>query len=189
MPAPLLVAAAAAGLPLLADAISSALRRVDNPVAQTAATALQSVTEAVQQGTITPEQVSTINQHLEEMTRLDNEREIALQEQVNETMRAEAASEDRFTRRWRPFFGYVVSITWAIQMLAVAYVAIRYPTLAPALINSVGEGMALMWSVALSVLGIAVVKRSQDKARAVGIETINPIQRVVEAVTNRRSGS
>src|SRR5664279_50399 len=33
-------------------------------------------------------------------------------ETINTTMRVEAISSDPFVRRWRPFFGYIVSITW-----------------------------------------------------------------------------
>ncbi len=55
--------------------------------------------------------------------------------EINATMRAEAASGDGYVRCWRPTLGYAVALTWT----------------------------ATIWGIALGVLGVAVVKRSQDK--------------------------
>ncbi|MDT8383019.1 MAG: 3TM-type holin [Gammaproteobacteria bacterium] len=88
-------------------------------------------------------------------------------ESVNATMRAESQSGDKFTSRWRPFFGYIVAITWGMQMLAISIVIVWHPKEAAGLIAAMAS-LSVIWGVALSVLGISVHKRSQDKAIAAG---------------------
>jgi len=88
-------------------------------------------------------------------------------ESVNATMRAESQSQDKFVRRWRPFFGYIVGIAWGLQMLAISIVIVIEPTKAAKLITAM-SGLSVIWGVALSVLGISVHKRSQDKSVAAG---------------------
>jgi hypothetical protein len=94
---------------------------------------------------------------------------------VNETMRNEANSFDAFVRRWRPFYGYAIAISWFIQMLgftiAFVYIAISAPN---QLANTVQQFALLsgsligLWGIALAVLGVAVHKRSQDKQLSTG---------------------
>lgn len=86
---------------------------------------------------------------------------------INTTMQAEAKSNDKYVRRWRPTFGYIIGITWLIQMAALGIVMVNTPADAPAVINSMAS-LSFMWGIALSVLGINVSKRSQDKALAAG---------------------
>ena len=47
-------------------------------------------------------------------------------------------------------------------MLGIAYVIITNPLLAGALINAM-SALSAIWGVALSVLGVYVYKRSEDK--------------------------
>jgi len=112
--------------------------------------------------------------------------------QVNETMRAEYQAGDNFRGRWRPFFGYIVAISWAVQMggtTAIAfYAAIESPTYAAVTIKALGEyaaGTAIMWSMALAVLGVAIKQRSNDKARAMGI----PPESLLGRLFNRSEGN
>ena len=94
---------------------------------------------------------------------------------VNETMRAEAMAQDPWTRRWRPYFGYIAATTWAIQGVIVfglvAYVVVNMPdkisdTLGA--ITALLKALAEHWMFALAVLGVAVWKRSDDKKVAAG---------------------
>jgi hypothetical protein len=87
--------------------------------------------------------------------------------EINATMRAEAASADAFVRRWRPTFGYAVALTWTATMVAISWAIVAQPAQAPAIISAL-VNTSPIWGVALGVLGIAVVKRSDDKARANG---------------------
>jgi hypothetical protein len=82
--------------------------------------------------------------------------------EINATMRAESASDDRYVRRWRPTFGYAVALTWTATMLAVSWAVIAEPAQAPAIIAAL-VNTSPIWGIALGVLGVAVVKRSHDK--------------------------
>lgn len=85
--------------------------------------------------------------------------------EINATMRAEAASGDGYVRRWRPTFGYAVALTWTATMGAVSWAIIAEPAQAPAIIAAL-VNTSPIWGIALGVLGVAVAKRSQDKALA-----------------------
>lgn len=130
--------------------------------------------------------------HEKELKRMSFEAETARLAEVNRTMRAEAASNDGYVRRWRPTFGYAVAATWTIQtiglMVAIGY-AISKPEQASVIINAIGTlmgAMTVMWSLALAVLGVNVAKRSQDKQVAAGQE---PATGFLQAIAKRISGS
>jgi len=93
---------------------------------------------------------------------------------VNDTMRVEISSGDPFVRRWRPFYGYCVAISWLVQMMGFTFVfgytAIMNPDKLMLVIQQFavlsGSLMAL-WALALAVLGVSVHKRSQDKQQPI----------------------
>ncbi len=101
---------------------------------------------------------------------------------VNETMRVETKSDDAFVRRWRPFFGYTVATTWALQFLTLLACfiwatwmsanngATNGKVVFDAAVDFI-QASLVMWSVALPILGVSIHQRSKDKARANGIET------------------
>ena len=62
----------------------------------------------------------------------------------------------------RPTFGYMMALTWAAQMLAVAYVIV-FDTAKSGLVLSAMSSLSAIWAVGLSVLGIYVYRRSEDK--------------------------
>ena len=102
---------------------------------------------------------------------------IACQEQttrqleiVNATMREETKSEDAFVRRWRPFYGYCVAISWLIQMIGFTFVFGYTSIVNPDKLMLVIQQFAVLsgslialWGIALAVLGVSVHKRSLDK--------------------------
>lgn len=153
---------ASVGLPLLMRAVGAALGAIDNPIAKTAASALGEVGAAIDSGAIPPQAVSEADRHLERMAELDaNERTAALHE-VNESLRREVASDDAYVRRMRPTFGYVIAATWGLLMGAVAYTVVVDPARAGAVVEAVGS-LSAIWTVGLSVLGVYVYKRSEEK--------------------------
>lgn len=89
---------------------------------------------------------------------------------VNETIRAEAASSDPYVRRMRPTMGYALIFSWTMTMAAVVFVIVTDPGAAAAVIVALAD-LSIMWSVALSVLGLYVYKRSEDKKPASGAGT------------------
>jgi hypothetical protein len=150
------------GLPVLISVIATALARVNNPVAQSAAEALNNVEGALAGGVITAQQLAEANRHAEEIAKIKaQEYETALTE-VNETVRAEIASTDPYVRRMRPTFGYMMALTWGAQMLGLAYIVV-FDTERAALVLSSMEALSVIWAMGLSVLGIYVYKRSEEK--------------------------
>lgn len=94
-------------------------------------------------------------------------------ETVNKTIRVESSSDDWFVRRWRPFYGYCVAVSWAIQMIGftgvLLYTAVKNPTLLSALVSQMAVllgSLITLWGIALAVLGVSIHKRSQDKQKA-----------------------
>ncbi len=96
-------------------------------------------------------------------------------EAINATMQAEYASDDTYVKRWRPTFGYAMAATWSLQILGsmggILYAIVAVPTEAAMILTAIGEANAAtvpMWAVALSVIGVSVWKRSEDKKTAAG---------------------
>ena len=150
------------GLPVLISLLGGALGRIDNPIAQSASKSLENFEGALAGGVISAEQMGEANRHAEELARIKaKEYETALSE-VNQSIRTEALSNDAYVRRMRPTFGYLMAITWAAQMLALAYVVVFETDKAKTVLEGM-ESLSTIWAVGLSVLGIYVYKRSEDK--------------------------
>lgn len=69
---------------------------------------------------------------------------------------------NRFIRLMRPVFGYIVAVSWGLQMLAVTLVILFKTAEAPAIITAMGS-LSATWAVGLSVLGIYVYRRTDEK--------------------------
>ena len=170
------------GLPLLVKWVGAALAGIDNPAAKGAARALDEVGAAFAATRVDPAQLAEANRHLEAMAAADGADYRAALAEVNATARIEAQSEDPYVRRMRPTFGYVMALTWALQMAAVAWAIVVEPKDAGRIVEALGA-LSLMWSVGLSVLGVYVFKRSADKALAAGhapTPLIDRLQRALE---------
>ena len=102
------------------------------------------------------------NRHAEAMAQLkQKEFEVSLSE-INQSLRAEVVSNDPYVRRMRPTFGYLMAFTWAAQMFGLAYVVIFETEKAAAVLQGMAS-LSTIWAVGLSVLGIYVYKRSEEK--------------------------
>lgn len=133
-----------------------------------------------------PEAATTALQQVEKdngpelaMMKLENEK---LQtKETNETARAEINSDDPYVRRWRPAFGYAVRICFFIQVGGSSLIVL-FAIIAEAL-NGLATGSTVLiiqaiasmigatvviWGFALSILGINIHSRSQDKAVQAG---------------------
>jgi len=153
------------GIPALVTILAEALGSVNNPVTKSASEALGKVSEAVKNGGLSQEQLAEVNRHAEAIAGAQAEEYKAAMEQVNTSLRAEIASEDQYVRRMRPTFGYLMAITWAAQMLGVAYVIV-FETAQAGVVLAAMSSLSAIWAVGLSVLGIYVYKRSEDKKSA-----------------------
>ena len=166
------------GLPILVKFVSSSLNKLDNDAAKKAGSALFEVSDAIKQGEISVEALKEANRHAEKTQEVENEFDAKTLSTINETIRQELASEDRFVRFWRPAFGYSVALAWLLTISTVCYVIIAdYPNVTE-IIASLVETTSL-WSIALGVLGVEVVKRSQEnqskKGEDIFSKTVNKI--------------
>jgi hypothetical protein len=120
------------------------------------------------------------------MAELDSAEFKTLIEQINSSFRTESASNDPYVRRMRPTFGYIMAVTWAAQMLAIAVVILEDPGKAGALIEAM-DSLSMIWTVGLSVLGVYVYKRSQEKG-TLSNPVLNKINKTLKNKTARGSG-
>lgn len=153
------------GLPFLVQVLSDALSRVDSPVAQAASRSLGNVRDAMTAGRITPEQIAEANRHAEAMAALQADEAKTAFTQINESLRREIVSDDPYVRRMRPTFGYLMALTWAAQMFGVAYV-VAFRTDQTMVVMNAMAALTPLWAMGLSVLGIYVYKRSEEKRSA-----------------------
>ncbi|MCB1650733.1 MAG: ribokinase [Alphaproteobacteria bacterium] len=159
------------GLPVLIALVGEALKNIDNPLTKGAADALDKVEEAMKAGQIAPEQIAEANRHAETLAQMKSDELRENIAEINKSLRAEIASEDKYVRRMRPTFGYLMALTWAAQMLGIAYVIIFDTSRSVLVLNAMGS-LSAIWAVGLSVLGIYVYKRSEDKK-------LNPPEEVI----------
>jgi hypothetical protein len=97
---------------------------------------------------------------------------------INQTIRAETVSTDGYNRRWRATFGYCVSFAWAYMFFGfvtiIGWVIFETPEQAGGVISAISGLLSAtfpLWTVALSILGVTVYKRSKDKEVAAGIDS------------------
>ena len=124
------------------------------------------------------------------IARLENETKRLAE--TNATMRAELNSNNKFKSYWRPGFGWALLFTWTITMLVfifvLAYVVIDAPDNLGKVLSGIAQVMgpfSVMWGVALSILGVSISKRSQDKAMVAGHA---PALGFLGAITQRLGG-
>lgn len=87
---------------------------------------------------------------------------------VNATMQTEATSEDKWTRRWRPFWGFITGACWGVLAITICAVILLVAVgLAQAVVLSAIAGMFdsmwAFWGVALAVLGVSAYTRGKEK--------------------------
>jgi hypothetical protein len=128
--------------------------------------ALGKITGAIQTGEISSEQIAEANRHAEKMAELEIQQNQLLLSETAQSLRAEIASDDKFVRRMRPTFGYFMAVTWAAQMLGIAYVIVFQTEKSAFVLNAMGN-LSAIWAMGLSVLGIYVYKRSEEKKKPV----------------------
>lgn len=156
------------GLPALIRLVSESLGVSTSEAAKKASGALNDVLDALNTKTISPNQQLEINRHTERLVELLIQEKGSTLSEINKSLRKEVASKDAYVRRMRPTFGYLVAISWTAQMFSLSYILI-YETEKAHLIISAMESLGTIWAVALSVLGVYVYKRSEDKKHNIEI--------------------
>lgn len=107
--------------------------------------------------------------------------------EVNSTMRSEmqaaVAGAGMWRTGWRPAFGWVMAASFGWVMFAIGMLLISEPDKAGDAVQGVAA-MGGIWTVGLSVLGVAVWRRSDDKAIAADPSKLG----VLGAVAKRIAG-
>ena len=161
------------GIPLLLEALAPSLRKLPEGKGNSAADALDALRQTLDSRQDASE-LKQAHRHLEEVLALRLKHETTLLSEVNRSLRVEAQSQDAYVRRWRPTFGYAVAAAWVVQTCALTWVVVFRTDKADAILSAAAE-LTFMWGVALSVLGVGVVKRSHDKAVASGATVSSPL--------------
>ncbi len=107
---------------------------------------------------------------------------------ANQTMRTEYETTGWKTG-WRPYWGYLSGTMFGVQMLAFSYIGIyaimKTPKEAIEVINAIATlaaALSTTWLLALSVLGLAVHKRSKDKQTAAGIQPVSILKTILSNI-------
>lgn len=132
---------------------------------------VEATPEALEQAVANPEAAAKLkaieSEHQREIMSMTLQAETNRLAEVNATMRTEAKADDAYVRRWRPTFGYLVAVSWALQSIAIGWTIVASPEEAGIVAQAI-TALTPMWSVALAILGINVHKRSQDKQVSAG---------------------
>jgi hypothetical protein len=147
------------GISTVTQSLGQAFATIKHPATEKAASALQEVEALLQDKEI----ALGIQKTLIDFVQQDQSHEQALMAQIQQSLQKEMTLADAYVRRWRPTFGYAVALSWTMTMASVSYALIYTPEQAPALLNGL-MNISALWGIALAVLGVSVVKRSQDKA-------------------------
>lgn len=120
---------------------------------------------------------------------------IALQE-LHKTYRIELQSQDKFVRWWRPFYGWACGVGIFLLFFAISFCLIyavvwAAPEDAPMIMTAVGQAIAAataLAGIALTVLGINITKRSQDKAVKSGASPMGILQGLGQLIRGQKNG-
>lgn len=100
---------------------------------------------------------------------------------VNKTMQIEAVSGDKWQRRWRPFWGFLSAIVFAVQMLIIGFVVITSPANAPTVITAFAA-LDIFWGVPLAILGITAYQRSKEKRALAGEQNGSRLAEIIQSI-------
>ena len=91
-------------------------------------------------------------------------------------MRTEYKTDDRFKSYWRPFFGWVIASSFGLFMISIVAIIVTLivkPEAGSMLVSAVTQLTPVLmtaWGMGLTVLGVNIHKRSQDKAVSAGLQ-------------------
>lgn len=94
---------------------------------------------------------------------VDIKAEAAKIESVNRTMRVEAQSEDKWTRRWRPFWGFCSCIAFFIVCGAIAWAIFSGNAVVLKELGNIVTAIAILFSIPGAILGVASWHRGQKQ--------------------------
>ena len=104
---------------------------------------------------------------------IDSERELGIIKEVNATMRTEGGQEDKWQRRWRPFWGFISGLSFLGVCIAIGCLAYRAvgkgdPN-AMAMIPQLIISFTTLFGVPGAILGITAWGRNKLKEKRVDV--------------------
>lgn len=153
---------------------------------------------AIQQN---PELQIKLQQAMAPIIVAEYEAETVRLQEIHQTYRGDVLSDDEYVRRWRPYWGYMTAKAWVIQICTLLLVVVGAVIAAMrgedeaviALLQGAGavvSALTIQWGFALTVLGVAVNKRSHDKQVACGQQpTLGIFGALAERLLGRASSS
>jgi hypothetical protein len=153
---------------------------------------LQDPEEAVQAVKADPALVLQFNQRIAEIEleyyREDTERF----KEIHQTIRAELSSQNPYNRRWRVTYVYFVAFSRGLLFL-IFFCVVLYPMIwdkavMAANVGAVKDLLAAsweLWSMALTVLGYTIKKRTEDKHVAAKQHSSKFLEKTLNGYVNR----
>ena len=164
------------GLPLLANAVlpgsGAAVAAIEEALGLHTGSSPDAISKAIDADPEAAIKLAQIQADKEvELARLVAQQNIAAldsedkqQAQINESMRAEIASPHGVRAGWRPLYGYIMAVSTGAIFLALVHAMWVQPDKAVDLMKAAADLIV----VSLTVLGVNIHKRSQDKQAAMG---------------------
>jgi len=146
------------GVPLLANILVDAVQKINHPAAAGVSGAIADLEKEIISGGVTQAELDRANRAAE-ISAETRAREAGLLVEINKTIQTETTSTDIYVRRMRPTFGYLMAIAWFFQMAAIAYLMVFETEKLPLLIGSL-DSLGVIWTMALSVLGLYLFQRT-----------------------------
>lgn len=149
------------GLPILIRFMSSALGRINHQSAQKAVLVLDDLHSVIRREEIPCDELRNATRWPEKSGELENAFPAQMLSHLRENLHQEFKAEDRFSKLWRPAFGYSVALSWFLCISTICYVVVSGNQRTPEIIMALVETTSL-WGIALGVLGISVVKTNSE---------------------------
>ncbi|UIJ36888.1 holin family protein [Desulfobaculum bizertense] len=155
------------GLPILGTALAGPAGTAVGGLVASALGLSDSSPEQVMNSLETDSQKSTTalaalqNNHRFELERLSIQSATQELLAINSTMQAETRSEDPFSRRWRPFWGFCSALSWSLMSAAIAWdIACGKNGEVIGKLSSIPESF---WLIPLTILGVASYHRGKKQ--------------------------
>lgn len=149
------------GLPILIRFMSSALGRINHQSAQKAVLVLNDLHTVIRREEIPYDELRSASRWPEKSGELENAFSAQTLSHLRENLHQEFKAEGRFSKLWRPAFGYSVALSWFLCISTICYVVVSDNPRSPEIIMALVETTSL-WGIALGVLGISVVKTNTE---------------------------
>lgn len=90
---------------------------------------------------------------------------------VNQTMQVETKSEDAWTRRWRPFWGYVSAVAFFLTCMAIGWSVLSGDAVVIKELGSIVMAITALFAIPGAILGVSAWHRGVKQRIEAGQKT------------------